>query len=180
MLCLFQAVRYFIALMLKGEEKDRVDRLRFAIAERFGKSVVPKVPPHITLLQPFETVASPDIITDAVADLADELLVQQIDVKGFADFHQKICFIDIEQRKRMADLKKDFETRLRKSIAWIPDEYDKEVHFHITLSYEDTRSFLKTEKVPLKKITFDSFSLLQHDGLRWQEIERFPFRSAKE
>lgn len=166
--------------MLAGEEKERVDRLRADIAERFGSSVVPKVPPHVTIVRPFETVASPDLVADAIADVAEGFVPQMVDTAGFSSFHQTICFIDLDQRKRLLELKRALEARLRRSIAWLPDEFDKEVHFHLTLAYQDIRSFLQTQKVPLKKISFDSFSLLQHNGLRWLEVERFPFASAKE
>jgi 2'-5' RNA ligase len=179
-------MRYFIANILSGEDAERTEQLRRSICKQFNVHAALKIPPHITLVRPFESVATPDLISDAIADVGASFEPQIITTREFVAFGKSVWFIDLEQRKRWFEVKAELEKRLRVSIAWIPEEYDIDAHFHITLAYRDVKPevhdkiglFLKTQTVPLKRVNFDSYSLLQHDGMRWQEIERFPLGSG--
>ncbi|MCC7522694.1 2'-5' RNA ligase family protein [Candidatus Uhrbacteria bacterium] len=175
-------MRYFLAHILSGDDAERMQELRREISKRFHVHAALKLPPHITLVRPFESVAMPDFISDAIADAGDLLEPQTIGTRGFAAFGNAVWFLDLEQRKRWFEVKAELEKRLRVTIAWIPEEYDIDVHFHLTLAYKDVEPqtheligrFLQTQPIPIKRIQFESYSLLQHDGMRWQEIERFP------
>lgn len=50
-------MRYFIAYHLQGAEGEAVDALRQSIASRFDVQAAMKIPPHVTLFNPFETDA---------------------------------------------------------------------------------------------------------------------------
>lgn len=174
-------MRYFLAHILTGEDAERMQALRRAISKQFNVHAALKLPPHLTLVRPFESVATPELISDAIADVGEALEPQTIGTRGFGAFGHAVWFLDVEQRKRWFEVKAELEKRLRASIAWIPEEYDIDVHFHLTLAYKDVSSdiheqigrFLKSQTPPIKHVQFDSYSLLQHDGMRWQEIERF-------
>lgn len=175
-------MRYFLAHILSGADAERMQELRRAICTQFHVHAALKLPPHITLVRPFESVATPDLISDAIADAGTLLEPQVIGTRGFAAFGASVWFLDLEQRKRWFEVKAELEKRLRVSIAWIPEEYDVDAHFHLTLAYKDVEPhvheqigyFLKTQPIPIKRVQFDHYSLLQHTGMRWQEIERFP------
>lgn len=175
-------MRYFLAHLLSGEDAERMQELRRAISKEFHVHAALKIPPHITLVRPFESVATSDLISDAISDAGDLLEPQTIGTRGFAAFGKSVWFLDLEQRKRWFEVKAELEKRLRVSIAWIPEEYDIDVHFHLTLAYKDVEPlvheqigrFLKSQPIPIKRVQFDHYSLLQHNGMRWQETERFP------
>lgn len=182
-----QAMRYFIAYHLKGAEGQAVDALREKIAARFGVHAALKIPPHVTLFNPFET---DDIgsLPDVLRDLSAAQAPIPLRITGFNSFDEAVWFLDVEQKPELLALKEKIASAVRKTTGQEDRRAGMTPHFHLTLAYKDVTpeafsaigEFLRGEPLPIAELTVDAVTLFSFPAGRWEPLASFPCGSFRE
>jgi 2'-5' RNA ligase len=174
-------MKFIVCHVIAGEAGASLDALRHTIAEKFNEKEALRLPPHLTLIRPFEHAVS-DAVASSVEAAVQSLLPFTIKTKGFGAFRKDVWYIDVEQDEKLYAMKQAIEAELGPRTGW-SDQYVQNTHFHITLAYkvrdEDVHAaigdFLKTQSVPVDTITVAAVSILEHDGARWIQSQTVPF-----
>src|SRR5688572_15342388 len=98
-------MRYFIGYTLIGKEKKEVDDLRHEISERFHTKGALRLPPHITLVPPFET-PDHDKLIRALEHVANKLSPIDVTTPKFNFFRQHVWFIDVPSTPELLALRR--------------------------------------------------------------------------
>lgn len=178
-------MQYFIAYVLQDGERDAIDALRREIAERFDVRSALHLPPHLTLFYPFE---HPDA-TPLLAGLAETtagLIPVPLDTPRFASFGEATWYVDVTQDARIFRIKEAVRATVRRALGIEEEARPHGIHFHVTLAYRDVSgtvfrrigSFLKTCRLPTKRIVVDALTLFEHRGGSWREFRTFPFANG--
>jgi 2'-5' RNA ligase len=175
-------MRYFIAFHLKGAEGQAVDALREKIASRFDVHAAMKIPPHVTLFNPFD--ADPAVIEplkNALRALAAEQPPMSVGITGFNSFDGAVWFLDVEQKPELLTLKEKIASAVRTAAGVEDRRAGRGTHFHLTLAYKDVTpeafsaigAFLRHETLPLTRMTVDAFTLFSYPESRWVSLAEF-------
>lgn len=174
---------YLIAILPPEDLSRQINETRLQCAEKFGVQKALKPPVHITLYRPFR-------IEDAFESRMISLL--QSSVSGFQPFRQDIENFEAFDTHAVVirALKNPEIMKLQRAVASVfrKNEIDKQApgsknlpfRPHLTIAYRD----IQPEVFPLiwdeykdsrfkRTFTVDHFSLLKHDGKKWNRINDF-------
>ena len=174
-------MHYFIAILLEEEPKWRVDALRDELAKQFDVKAALAVPPHITLVPPFETedISS---LTEALAEIAKHTQPFTIQTSRFDHFDDRVWFVHIASTQTLQTIHQHIDRAVRQTVRPVPSQKHPTVHFHINLaskdltpsSFEAVRRFLGTEALPFQEMTVKNFTLLRREDHEWIMEKNFP------
>ncbi|MCC6934623.1 MAG: 2'-5' RNA ligase family protein [Candidatus Yanofskybacteria bacterium] len=153
------------------------------LVRRFDiRRVYEKVPPHITLVPPFETEH-----IDAVKAVVGELLRQRrglgsFRVVGFGRFGERTVFTDVRAEEAMYRFVDDLRTRIRGVAPMTSEEPVHPWRPHVTVadqlaSEEAARvwEYVQGIQVPALALPFDAAVILRRVGNAWITEKLFPF-----
>ena len=176
-------MRYFIALVLEGENERRFTVLRQIVADIADSYKALLLPPHITLRVPFETDQDIEPLCQSLESYASEASSYSIKSTDIGYFEHRVCYLDVEQTDTMNTMTHDLyritsehlQQMLSESTRWRPP------HFHLTLAYSDLteegyeriRQAGSKLVIPELVIPVNSISLLRRDPDRWVIERRF-------
>jgi 2'-5' RNA ligase len=178
MLCL-----YFIAIVPDEALCKEVTALKNHIAQNYFSKAALKLPPHITLYPPFKwDDKNEDSIINTLHDFNRQIAPFSILLNGFGSFEPRVIFIKPEPCHELEVLRQGLLQHLKSTINLSDPQNDRPFCPHITIASRDLQRqyfYEALNEFGSKKFNavFDvlNFSLLQHDGKKWDVCKIFPF-----
>lgn len=171
---------YFVCILPPDEVGMQVTALKQEIATQYGSSYALRLPPHITLVSPFEY---PDNDIATITDCQDKALwglnAFEVELDGFGCFSNRVIYIDVVKTAILETLYqnviKDFK-ELGKNIDAL-----RPFNPHMTIANRDlTQSRFAKAWPAFEGRSFRSsfmvsgIHLLKHIGGRWQLFHQSP------
>lgn len=179
---------YLTAVLPPQDLAAEIDEIRKEISEKHQVFAALKPPVHITLYRP----------VDLHPDREDHLIqllrpvcfrhkpfVQQL--QNFDSFNNKTLFIQAEKSSELSALRADISGIFSKNKIDRKEGKEQErFHPHITIAYRDVQRDVfrnlweefRNRKFKRNYLT-DHFTLLKHDGKRWNTLQDFPLRQSE-
>ena len=177
-------MKYFIGYLIQGEAAAWHVNLAKNISDKFNTwKLHEKIPPHITIFQPFDTDDINPIKNLLRSWVQNKSISGKLAISGFDHFDDKVVFVKVETdqsvKEAVEELRRDIEI-----IPGMPKEDFPIWHPHATLadhlsSQEINQIWnyvLKLEK-PNFIFPFDNITIFRFDGDRkWSVEESFKSR----
>lgn len=176
-------MRYFIGYLIEGDAAAWHAELTRCFAETFGlRRAHETIPPHITLVPPFDT---DDI--ERVEGVVGELLRQRkspdpFRMTGFDRFGERVAFVDIRVEEAAYRVVEDVRTRIRGVVAPVSEEPVYPWRPHATLADQMTPEvmasvweYLQHVKKPSFSLPFTAVTLFRKADGVWAPEKSFPF-----
>jgi len=180
---------YLTAVLPPASLSEEIDDIRKEISMKYNVFAALKPPVHITLYRP---VNMPSKLEEHLIKLLKPLSYQHEpfaqQLENFDSFNNKTLFVHCEKQPLLNTLQKDVATVFNKNNIDPPDvKSNSRFHPHVTIAYRDVSPEIfiqlwgefKNRKFK-RSFTVDRFTLLKHDGQRWQPIEEFFLNKPKE
>lgn len=175
-------MKIFIGYNLRGADRDKVQALRLAIAERFDVREALTAPPHFTLFPSFE-MADDRLPQEALARLAAETKAFTVAVEGFGKFDEGVWFLRVATPAVLLELKESLERLMRECCSVESKRRGQPFNCHVTLAYKDVApevfshigEYLRGQELPVRRLTVDSFSVFTWREGRYEESAVFTF-----
>jgi 2'-5' RNA ligase len=176
---------YFLAIIPPSKICEEIIAIQRDISQRFESSKSLAVVPHITLKAPFKLVASDhEHILNWFSGL--EIVCPEFDIalRDFGAFHNSkspVIYIQPDQNFFLDSLQKQILVQFRSAFPEVAVS-GLELHYkpHVTVAYRDLKPALfEIAWKEFKTMNFSAsfhvsqFFLLQHNGLRWNQIRAF-------
>lgn len=174
-------MRYVLVALLPKELNDLINPLR----EHFENGVSTLIPPHVTLLFPFETVNAGDL-EDEIKNICANLSAFNAKINGVNFFNRidggKVLYLSVGPENLFRDGFDKLNDGLQKTVKFETGDYPQntlpEYVPHITVCMngdEKTLEYLKqnTENLTGREFTVDRIVLLSNEkkGAMWK-VER--------
>jgi len=173
---------YLTAILPPQQLSEEIDDIRKEIAARFDVHAALKPPVHITLFRPVSMRADMEqhlIKWLKPVGTQHEPFTQELE--NFDSFNNKTLFIHCIKNTFIHNLQKDVATVFNKNKI-DPREVkgSSRFHPHITIAYRDVQpqvfetlwTEFKNRKLK-RSFMVNHFTLLKHDGKKWQPFEEF-------
>lgn len=174
---------YLIAILPPEDLTRQIHEIRVQCSEKFGVQKALKPPVHITLYRPFkieETFESRMI--RLLQSAASGLRPFRQEIENFEAFDMHAVVIRALKNPEIMKLQRAVASVFRKNEIDKQPPGSKNLPFrpHLTIAYRD----ILPEVFPMiweeykdarfkRSFTIDHFSLLKHDGQRWNKINDF-------
>ena len=172
-----QTPRFFIALLPPQAIQDEVNQVKQYFADYYASRGALRSPPHVTLQPPF--IFDLDKISLLVLVLQKFVATVTpipIQLAGFAAFPPRVIFIQVLATPALLSWQRSLAERLEENLAIIdPQAKVRPFVPHMTVAFSDltppnfTQAWQEFGDRPFQAdFIADRFSLLIHDGQRWQ------------
>lgn len=176
---------YFIALPLNERVDESVRKIQWEFASRFESSRQLKIPPHITLIPPFESENS---FLESLKVLIESICLHQptlsIRLNGFGFFREKVIYINVEKTVELIQFQEKIETNMVEQLGFQRKSYFNEFTPHVTVANRDLTSenFQKAKKEFMDRPFDATFSahhihVYKHEQGVWKVFQHFSFKS---
>ena len=177
--------RYLIAILPPADILHEVIRFQQQIEQKFHATHAQKVPPHITIIPPFECEAEKlEVFIPALQAFLHKKTQQVIEIRlnGFQHFASRTLFISCDKNEAF-----DFFCKAIKQLFNQQKiiKQREEKHFfipHITLANKDLKkSDFKIVWAYFKNMSYErsfqlnAITILQYDGNRWKTDQTLNF-----
>jgi 2'-5' RNA ligase len=172
---------FLLAILPPNKISNEIVALQKEIEAQFGAVHAQKVPPHITIIPPFEATESQieDFAETFKVFLAKTVFANiKIHLDNFQRFESRTLFVDVAKNEAFEKLCKEIKLLFHQQKI-IKQKMDK--HFfvpHITLANKDLkkRSFnacwnLFTNREYQQQFKLYEFSILRQNGKHWKVHE---------
>jgi len=175
---------YFIALIPPSPHYEEAQALKELFRDRYHSKASLNSPPHITLHMPFQwKEAKEEKLVIALNKFSIGKNPFSICCNNFSCFAPKVIYIDIRPSESLTTLQQELYRFCKSELNLFNAQYrDLPFHPHVTLAFRDLKKeqFSKAwEEFQLKKFMgefpINKFTLLKHDGRRWQPFRDFHF-----
>lgn len=177
--------RYFIAFMVEGEAKKEIDQLREEISKKFDVHAALKIPPHITLIPPFDTSKINDL-ADPLEKACTTIEPFPLHIYNFEHFSDCVWYLHIKPSTKLVETRQKLYNIYLKTLApqdritLHPENDQRPFTAHITLAYKDLtpekfrqiQAFLADRKVELR-VSFNNISILKYHQHHWEIEHQF-------
>ncbi|MEJ6979410.1 2'-5' RNA ligase family protein [Pedobacter sp. P351] len=179
---------YLTAIIPPQDLAEEIDEIRKELSDQYKVYAALKPPVHITLYKP---LSIKEDIEERLIKLLKPVCFEhepfKIDLLNFDSFNIQTLYIAAVKNPLLSALQKDL------SAVYTKNKIDsKEIkshsafHPHITIAYRDIPPGVfpviwneyKNKKFK-RSFLADHFSLLKHDGKRWQLFKEFPFQKVQ-
>ncbi|MBN3871112.1 2'-5' RNA ligase family protein [Nostoc sp. JL33] len=181
--------RFFVALLPPQDIQDYANQIKQYFADRYASSGALKSPPHITLQPPFEWGdADLPLLEASLKEFANGQQPVAITLRGFDAFAPRVVYINVVISQELLTLQADLMAYTESNLE-IVDKVSKTRPFapHMTVAFRDlTKQNFKAAWPEFKKrqldfeFTADKFTLLLHDGNRWNIKSEFDFLATEQ
>jgi 2'-5' RNA ligase len=189
--------RLFIAVVPPAEMQDYAHQVQQLFAEHYGSHAAQRSPPHITLQAPFQwEVDQLDRLAQGLQTFGQQQSPVPVTLSGFGAFPPRVIFIHVLSTPELLALQASLATHCQQHLG-IEDPRQSQRPFrpHLTVAFRDlTRSNFRTawpefatrklelQGAPIRQYCFQAqrFSLLWHDGQRWNVWREFPLLGGQE
>ncbi|MEJ7692226.1 2'-5' RNA ligase family protein [Daejeonella sp.] len=174
---------YLIAILPPEDLSRQIHDIRLQCAEKFGVQKALKPPVHITLYRPFKIEdAFEGRMIRLLQSLASGLQPFRQDIENFEAFDSHAVVIRALKNPEIMRLQRAVASVFRKNEIDRQSPGSKNLPFrpHLTVAYRD----ILPEVFPMiwneykdarfkRAFTVEHFSLLKHDGEKWNRINDF-------
>lgn len=180
---------YLTAILPPAALAEEINDIRKEISEKYNVHAALKPPVHITLYRPVNM--EPALEKHLIQLLKPVCHLHQPfkqDLENFDSFNNKTLFVNCVKQPLLNNLQKDISTVFNKNkIDPLEVKGNTRFHPHITIAYRDVKPEIfvslwdefKNRKLK-RSFLVDHFSLLKHDGKKWQPLEDFPLKKIEE
>ncbi|WP_207427467.1 2'-5' RNA ligase family protein [Pedobacter sp. SYSU D00535] len=174
---------YLTAILPPPRLAEEIDEIRKEISVKYQVFAALKPPVHITLYRPLDVAASEESrLIKLLKPIGASHAPFPLQLENFDSFNNKTLFINTPKSPAIANLQKDVSKVFYQNQVDVPEmKGNTSFHPHITIAYRDVNpGTFKTIWEEFKnrkfKRSFDveQFSLLKHDGRRWNTFAQFP------
>lgn len=174
-------MRYFIGYTFSAAENALIEPLRQEIAQRFSVQAAIRIPPHITVLRPFETKVPIERLRQSIEGVFAQALPADIRVIGFASFDRGVWFLDVDQAQAMRETNRALADMAYRLYQTKPDRPIESTYFHLTLAYKDVApdtferigAFLKAQPLPIARLNIRTATLFMDKDGRWEPLATY-------
>jgi 2'-5' RNA ligase len=175
---------YFIALIPPSPVKEEAWTLKEYFRDHYHSKASLNSPPHITLHMPFEwKEAKEGKLIHALREFSLGKKAFTLSFNDFSCFEPRVIYIDVKQSESLTALQYELHRFCKINLNLFNAKYrDLPFHPHLTLAFRDLKKdqFAKAwEEFKVKKFSaeylVEQFTLLKHDGNRWNHLEDFHF-----
>jgi 2'-5' RNA ligase len=176
--------RFFIALLPPEKIQKCTQEFKDYFTQTYDSRGAQNSPPHITLQPPFEWQwDNVTILEQCVQTFADTWKVVPVTLKGFGAFEPRVVYINVVKTPELMTLQKDLMAYMKASLG-IVDRVSESRAFvpHMTVAFRDLTKkdfYLAWKEFEHRPLDFEftafGFSLLIHDGKRWNVSKFFRF-----
>lgn len=177
---------YLIAILPPSEQAGVIDALRRECSEKYQVFRALRPPVHMTLYKPVW-----------LSSEQEDLLIREMRLAGaqqhgfiqeaadFSKFSNRVLYLRAVPNPELIALQRRI-ARVFSDSGFDPDGGNNDAyHPHFTLAYRDVtpekfQEMWKEYQDRRFRITFpaDHFSILKHDGKKWQVLEEIPLKTA--
>jgi 2'-5' RNA ligase len=177
--------QYFIALVPPSPIYEKANDLKLHFKERYNSKAALNSPPHITLHMPFWWKKDKeDQLIKGLSEFSPIFFPFQLSLRNFSAFKPRVIFIDIVPNESLMKLQKELMRFCKKTFNLFNADYKAlPFHPHLTLAFRDLKKVAFEEAwEEFREKTFDDnfivdhFTLLRHNGKRWEPINDFAFK----
>lgn len=177
---------YFIAIIPDEPMRSLVQELKEQAAELWNSKSALKSPPHITLHMPFQWRDDrEDRLLEALEKFDHATDSFEIKLSSFDFFEPRVVYVDVVESAMLRELQKRLTAHIRKELNILNADYkDRGFHPHMTIAFRDLKKSIFPEVMNYYQsqafegeFNYKGFTLLKHDGKRWQEFKRLSYRS---
>lgn len=180
---------YLTAVLPPSQLSEQIDDIRKECAEQFDVKAALKPPVHITLFRPFFLEAEREMqLIRLLRPITYNHQPFKIVCENFDTFNSQVVFIRVLKSEALGNLQREVAGIYnRNKIDPREVKGNTAFHPHITIAYRDIPapvfpklwSVYKNRKFK-RSFTIDRFTLLKHDGKKWQPFQEFYFKKQKE
>lgn len=172
---------FFVAILPPPSIRNDIEEIRNQCASDFQVYRALKPPVHITLIPPFklESRLEEKLISHLEQSRNFDPFEQQL--KDYDGFPPRVVFIKAVKNPGIITLHKALKEKLKTYLKESPGS----INPHITIAYRDVEPavYEKIMEVYSKRrfralFTVDRFTLLRHDGEKWNIYKEFESRTG--
>jgi 2'-5' RNA ligase len=140
---------YFIALPLNEKVDESIRKIQWEFSTRYESSRQLKIPPHITLIPPFESENS---FLEGLKVLIESVCLHQptlsIRLNGFGTFREKVVYAGVEKTVELIQLQEKIQTKMVEQLGFKKKSYFNDFTPHVTVANRDLtpENFQKAKK----------------------------------
>ncbi|WP_207423668.1 2'-5' RNA ligase family protein [Desertivirga brevis] len=180
---------YLTAILLPSPLSEEIDDIRKEISSKYNVYAALKPPVHITLYRPLSIpLTTEKNLIQLLKPVAFMHNSFEQKLQNFDSFNNKTLFVHCVKQPILNNLQKDISAVFHKNKL-DPDENksNSSFHPHITIAFRDVTPEIfiplwaeyKNRKLK-RSFTIDRFTLLRHDGKKWQALEEFLLQKPEE
>jgi 2'-5' RNA ligase len=189
--------RLFMAMIPPAEMQDYAHQVQQLFAERYGSRADRRSPPHITLQAPFQwDLDQLDRLAQGLERFGQQQSPVPVTLSGFGAFPPRVIFIQVLSTPELLALQASLATHCQQHLGIEdPRQSQRPFHPHLTVAFRDltrsnfrmawpefARRQLELNGAPIWQYCFQAnqFSLLLHEGQRWNVWREFPLLGGQE
>lgn len=177
--------RYFIAIIPPDDIANKVTSIKKEVEEKYQSKAALRSPAHITLHMPFLWKEEKESkLIDTLKSFQFDVGINEIKLKGFDKFGDRVIFIHADNNQCLADLQQHLVWFCKQNLQLFNQADDmRGFHPHVTIAFRDLRKkhfnaawqdF--SNKAFEASFPIEGFSLLKHDGKQWNVLCNFRLR----
>ncbi|WP_207532202.1 2'-5' RNA ligase family protein [Desertivirga arenae] len=180
---------YLTAILPPAPLSEEIDDIRKEISSKYNIHAALKPPVHITLYKPLKIPSAQEkhlIQMLKPVSLLHNPFKQEL--QNYDSFNNKTLFVNCVKEPLLNNLQKDISAvYLKNNIDPEEVKSNSTFHPHITIAYRDVSPEIfielwaefKNRKLK-RSFTIDRFTLLKHDGKKWQPLEEYLLKKPEE
>ena len=165
------------------ELSDRVTAFRKKFLSGLNERDEHKKFPHITLQHTFgRPVEIEEEIDPGLQSMGKDFSPFEVSLSGIGHFDKRVIWLKVVDNPVLSELNIRIKKFLLEKMRFTADEVSSDYIPHITLEkklrkedFEKCWKIISDEKFE-GSFTADSFSLMRHTGVKWNEIRRYVFQ----
>lgn len=175
---------YFIALVPPEQINKEIEEIKKYIHLKYHSKASLRSPGHITLHMPFKWKETKEqLLHEKLQKFAIDKGKFWIKLNGFDGFKPRVIFIRVDENEPLKELQKELLKFVKIELQIYNGNYKENAfHPHITVAFRDLKKqdfFPAFEEFKAKEFQMsflaDHFTLLKHDGKKWEINKYFYF-----
>lgn len=176
---------FFISIIPPEPLHSFAKRQKEYFKDKYNSKAALRSPPHITLHMPFRIKGNKiDFLLESLKELAEQHVRFDLSCNGFGAFEPRVIYLNISRPDELLKLQKGVGQVMKQKMNHFNANYKDQVfNPHLTVAFRDLKKplFYKAweefkNKEYSSSFSTDSFTLLKHDGLKWEVFESFELK----
>lgn len=182
MLPQLHSTQYFVSIVPSEPVFSEINELKQYMSDRFSSRAALRSPPHITLHMPFQwNPGKEERLFDSLKEFAAKKRSFHLTLNGFGCFAPRVIYVKVETNDDLNKIQSDMMDHARMDLNLFNANYrNRPFHPHATIAFRDLKkaafheAWEEFEKRKYSAVfSADSFSLLKHNGKRWDAYKEF-------
>ena len=173
---------YLIAILPPPEVAQRIDDIRKECSEKYQVFKALKPPVHITLYKPVWIDSDREtLLIESMRSVRTQNRAFTVQIENFARFDKRVLYLKALTNPEIVVLQHQIAGVFRDQGFDKDAKTEQHYHPHFTLAYRDVTPEKFDEmwkeyqnRTFSENFAVDQFSILKHDGKKWQVLENLP------